>query len=249
MKILLIPGILLLVAFLLGLIFRQDPYQLRDRGRPYDQAALAHRDSPYSHITWVASTIGNYAQLRFFDKIEGGVCLQPSWAQLIDLAAADPALAHLVPGPDWDYVPEPGRTWPEDRPHPDPGTLSNTKYTCLYPSAVLLNEGLMQAAGGDYRKAAPNILIIGLGSGIGIALYAHHFPEASITVVDIDRVVNEKALRYAGGEYDGEVICRDYDWQDETSHKPHTIASAIDIAKPVNINKCLRALEICDGVV
>ncbi len=65
----------------------------------------------------------------------------------------------------------------------------------------------------------------------------------------LDRIVNEKGLRYNGGRYDGEVICHDYDWQDAQGIKAHTIASAIEINKPVNINKCLRALEVCDGVV
>ena len=74
------------------------------------------------------------------------------------------------------------------------GTLPNTRYVCLYPMGVLLNEPVMEKAGGDIRKAAPNILVIGLGSGVGPAVFAHHFPEASITVVDIDKVVNEMVV-------------------------------------------------------
>ncbi len=30
---------------------------------------------------------------------------------------------------------------------------------------------------------------------------------------------------------------------------PHTCASAIEISRPVNLKKCLRALDICNGVV
>jgi threonine synthase len=30
---------------------------------------------------------------------------------------------------------------------------------------------------------------------------------------------------------------------------PHTCASAIEISRPVNLKKCLRAIDICDGVV
>jgi threonine synthase len=30
---------------------------------------------------------------------------------------------------------------------------------------------------------------------------------------------------------------------------PHTIASAIEISRPVNLKKCLRALDVCDGIV
>ncbi len=67
----------------------------------------------------------------------------------------------------------------------------------------------------------------------------------------LDRLVNspETLLRYKGGHFDRDVIAKDYQWQDETNTKPHTIASAIEISKPVNMDKCLRALEICDGVV
>jgi threonine synthase len=36
---------------------------------------------------------------------------------------------------------------------------------------------------------------------------------------------------------------------DATGYRPDTIASAIEISRPVNLKKCLRALEVCDGVV
>jgi threonine synthase len=36
---------------------------------------------------------------------------------------------------------------------------------------------------------------------------------------------------------------------DEENRKASTIASAIEINRPVNLRKCLRALEFCDGVV
>ncbi len=65
----------------------------------------------------------------------------------------------------------------------------------------------------------------------------------------LDRIVNEKQVRYNAGKFDADVIYKDYEWQDQTHLRPHTIASAIEIAKPVNIDKCLRALEICGGVV
>jgi hypothetical protein len=56
---------------------------------------------------------------------------------------------------------------------------------------VLLNNELMTRAGGDPQKADVKIMVVGLGSGIGIANLAHHFPLASITVVDIDQVVED----------------------------------------------------------
>ena len=30
---------------------------------------------------------------------------------------------------------------------------------------------------------------------------------------------------------------------------PHTCASAIEISRPVNLKKCLRAIDVCDGLV
>jgi threonine synthase len=67
----------------------------------------------------------------------------------------------------------------------------------------------------------------------------------------LDRLVNspETLLRYNDGKFSVDVINKDYQWQDDTNTKPHTVASAIEIAKPVNITKCLRALNVCDGVV
>lgn len=65
----------------------------------------------------------------------------------------------------------------------------------------------------------------------------------------LDRLYNAKGLRYQGGQFDAQVIADDYAWQDANAVKAHTIASAIEINKPVNITKCLRALEVCDGVV
>jgi threonine synthase len=65
----------------------------------------------------------------------------------------------------------------------------------------------------------------------------------------IDRLVNQKKLTWRGGHYDRQAIADDWKWQDQTRRLPHTIASAIEIARPVNAAKCLRALEVCNGVV
>jgi len=62
----------LLIAAILGFTLQDDPYRLRDIRMPADQLALDHRDSPYSHVTWVVSQSSNYAQLRFYDKVENG---------------------------------------------------------------------------------------------------------------------------------------------------------------------------------
>jgi threonine synthase len=45
------------------------------------------------------------------------------------------------------------------------------------------------------------------------------------------------------------MACHYYDELDAGRRKASTIASAIEINRPVNLNKCLRALEFCDGVV
>ncbi len=58
-----------------------------------------------------------------------------------------------------------------------------------------------------------------------------------------------RGLRWEGGRGDLSVACRYYDELDEQQKKATTIASAIEINRPVNLNKCLRALEFCDGVV
>ena len=42
---------------------------------------------------------------------------------------------------------------------------------------------------------------------------------------------------------------RYYEKVDSENRKASTIASAIEIIRPVNLMKCLRALEVCDGVV
>ncbi|TVR44448.1 MAG: hypothetical protein EA402_07165 [Planctomycetota bacterium] len=177
------------LAIVLSFSFADDPYRLSTIGHPVDQIALAHRDSPYSHITWVISEAHNYAELRFFDKVEGGVCLVPSWADLAQFNR-DGALDHLLMPADanLDGAP-PSRSWPADRPKPNPGTLTKSAYVNMFSAGVLLNDRLIAEAGGDPRQAKANILVVGLGSGVGISLLTHHFPEASIAVVDIDRVV------------------------------------------------------------
>lgn len=59
----------------------------------------------------------------------------------------------------------------------------------------------------------------------------------------------QRGLRWNGGHADLEMACRYYDELDAQRRKASTIASAIEINRPVNLNKCLRALEFCDGVV
>ncbi len=62
-------------------------------------------------------------------------------------------------------------------------------------------------------------------------------------------LVNNKKLAWNDGKVD-QVIIDDY-YADLTARNfsPHTCASAIEISRPVNLKKCLRAIDICDGVV
>jgi threonine synthase len=56
-------------------------------------------------------------------------------------------------------------------------------------------------------------------------------------------------LRWNDGKPQLALACHYYDQLDREGRKATTIASAIEINRPVNLNKCLRALELCDGVV
>ncbi len=58
-----------------------------------------------------------------------------------------------------------------------------------------------------------------------------------------------QGLRWNGGRPDQTLIDRFYADMDAKNHRAHTLASAIEINRPVNLKKCLRALEACDGVV
>lgn len=182
--------VILASAAAVGWIWQSPPYRLNAIHQPADQSVLAHRDSAYASSSWVGSQDDNFLQLRFFDRIEGGVCLRPSWSDLRELAQQDQRLQHLVPT---GVVPQPmaaEKTWKGSE-LPDPGTLTTNKYITIFPAGVLLNERLMRAAGGDPRATTPRICVVGLGAGSGIACLFHHFPKAVITVVDIDRVVIE----------------------------------------------------------
>ena len=58
-----------------------------------------------------------------------------------------------------------------------------------------------------------------------------------------------RGLRWNGGRPDEEIVNGYYAELDATHRRADTIASAIEINRPVNLNKCLRALDVCDGVV
>jgi len=58
-----------------------------------------------------------------------------------------------------------------------------------------------------------------------------------------------RGLRWNGGRPREELVRQYYDQLDANGRRASTIASAIEINRPVNLYKCLRALELCDGVV
>jgi threonine synthase len=62
-------------------------------------------------------------------------------------------------------------------------------------------------------------------------------------------LVNNKKLVWNNGKVNQRII-DDY-YADLTAHNfsPHTCASAIEISRPVNLKKCLRTIDLCNGVV
>jgi threonine synthase len=60
---------------------------------------------------------------------------------------------------------------------------------------------------------------------------------------------NDKGLRWNDGNVDQTIIDEYYADLTAKNYSPHTCASAIEISRPVNLKKCLRALNVCNGVV
>jgi threonine synthase len=60
---------------------------------------------------------------------------------------------------------------------------------------------------------------------------------------------SDRGMRWNGGKFDASVMQKHYAALDEANYHPHTIASAIEISRPVNLPKALRALEVMNGVV
>ncbi|HTQ38731.1 MAG TPA: threonine synthase [Pirellulales bacterium] len=58
-----------------------------------------------------------------------------------------------------------------------------------------------------------------------------------------------RGLRWNGGQPDENIINTYYAELAAAGRRADTIASAIEINRPVSLTKCLRALEVCDGVV
>ncbi|MEX2170991.1 MAG: threonine synthase [Pirellulales bacterium] len=58
-----------------------------------------------------------------------------------------------------------------------------------------------------------------------------------------------RGLRWNSGQPNMQIVDGYYAELDSAARRASTIASAIEINRPVNLFKCLRALECCDGVV
>ena len=63
------------------------------------------------------------------------------------------------------------------------------------------------------------------------------------------QLVERRGLCWNGGKPELRSAARYYEEMDAAKRRASTIASAIEINRPVNLTKCLRALEICNGVV
>lgn len=63
------------------------------------------------------------------------------------------------------------------------------------------------------------------------------------------QLFERRQVRWQGGQTDMAEVHQFYAEMDAEHRKASTIASAIEINRPVNLRKCLRALETCDGVV
>jgi threonine synthase len=65
----------------------------------------------------------------------------------------------------------------------------------------------------------------------------------------LDRLVNDEGLVWDDGRVDDAIIEGFYARMDAEGRRAKTMASAIEINRPVNLKKCLRTLDATDGVV
>jgi threonine synthase len=63
------------------------------------------------------------------------------------------------------------------------------------------------------------------------------------------QLYEQQGLRWNGGRIATDISASFYAGMDAEQRKASTIASAIEINRPVNLTKCLRALDVSDGVV
>ena len=107
----------------------------------------------------------------------------------------------------------------------------------VYPGGALGNtsscgKALMELYDWGWIKKIPRIAVINAAG--------------ASTLSDL---YNEEAMRWCGGRPDEEIVDRYYRRLDDTGSRPSTKATAIQIGRPTNLLKGLRALEFTGGVV
>jgi threonine synthase len=65
----------------------------------------------------------------------------------------------------------------------------------------------------------------------------------------LTELFNDGQLRWNEGKVNQSTIDDYYAALSAKNFRPHTCASAIEISRPVNLKKCLRSLDICNGIV
>lgn len=65
----------------------------------------------------------------------------------------------------------------------------------------------------------------------------------------LEEFVNDGGLKWNNGRPNEKQIDARYQQMDEQNERASTLASAIEINRPVNLEKALRALNVCNGVV
>ncbi|MGL4942749.1 MAG: threonine synthase [Thermoguttaceae bacterium] len=65
----------------------------------------------------------------------------------------------------------------------------------------------------------------------------------------LSQLVNDEKLVWNGGNYDAAKVEKFYAKMDAEHRRANTLASAIEINRPVNLAKCLRAIDVTSGVV
>ena len=63
------------------------------------------------------------------------------------------------------------------------------------------------------------------------------------------RLYEEQGLRWNEGRVDEAKVEAFFQQMNDENRRAQTLASAIEINRPVSLKKCLRALDVCDGVV
>jgi threonine synthase len=65
----------------------------------------------------------------------------------------------------------------------------------------------------------------------------------------LHELVERRGLRWNDGRPNMDIATKYYAEMDASGRRASTLASAIEINRPVNLTKCIRALEWCNGVV